>query len=78
MYWVCKTDGTIIIPTYVSETKKNAMVATKVLPKTGVEFKRQFDFDSYKAFFKEFGINDITYYIVDGHMPCVFAIFKNS
>lgn len=74
---VCKIGGTIIIPTYINENKKNAMVAAKLLSKTGVNFKRQFNLDSYKSFFKEVGISDITYHIVDGHMPCAFAIFEN-
>lgn len=74
---VCKIGGKIIIPTYINETKKNAMVAAKLLSRTGVDFKRQFNLDSYKAFFEEYGINDITYHIVDGHMPCAFAIFEN-
>lgn len=74
---VCKIGGKIIIPTYINETKKNAMVAAKLLSRTGVDFKRQFNLDSYKAFFEEYEISDITYHIVDGHMPCAFAIFEN-
>lgn len=74
---VCKIGGKIIIPTYINETKKNAVIAAKLLSRTGVDFKRQFNLDSYKAFFEEYGISDITYHIVDGHMPCAFAIFEN-
>lgn len=77
MQRVCKPGGRIIIPTYINETKKNAMVAAKLLAKTGVDFKRQFDIDSYKQFFDKMGIKDITYSVVEGHMPCAFAVFEN-
>lgn len=75
---VCKTGGKIIIPTYINKSKKNSMFAAKVLEKMGVDFKRQFDLDSYKEFFNKQGIIVKEYVIVEGRMPCAFAIIKNE
>lgn len=74
---VCKTDGKIIIPTYINNEKKNAILAAKLLGKTGIDFKRQFSFESCKRFFDSFGIKNAEYKIVSGRMPCCFASFIN-
>ena len=71
---VCKPGGKLIIPTYVNKERKNSMVAAKILSLFGVDFKRQFSLDSYKEFFINNGIDVKEYHIVEGHMPCVFAI----
>ena len=75
---VCKDSGKIIIPTYINKSKKNSMVAAKVLEKMGVDFKRQFDLDSYKEFFDKYGVDVQEYVIVEGRMPCAFAIIQNN
>lgn len=72
---VCKKGGKIVIPTYVNNEKKNAVWAAKLLGKTGVDFKRQFSMDSYKEFFIKLGVENVTYTVVEGHMPCCFASF---
>lgn len=74
---VCKAGGKIIIPTYINETKKDARATAKISSGTGVEFKKQFNLASYKSFFKECGISDIAFHVVDGRIPCAFAIFEN-
>lgn len=74
---VCKKNGKIVIPTYVNNEKKNAVVAAKILEKTGVNFKRQFSMESYKEFFKNLSVENVEYKVVEGHMPCCFAIFSN-
>lgn len=75
---VCKANGKIIIPTYINKSKKNSMVAAKILEKMGVDFKRQFDLDSYKEFFNKYGVDVKEYLIVEGRMPCAFAIIDNN
>lgn len=75
---VCKANGKIIIPTYINKSKKNSMVAAKILEKIGVDFKRQFDLDSYKEFFNKYGVDVKEYLIVEGRMPCAFAIIDNN
>lgn len=75
---VCKPNGKIIIPTYINDAKKNSVVAAKVLEKLGVDFKRQFDIDSYKEFFKKYEVTVKEYIIVEGRMPCAFAIIEND
>ena len=42
----------------------------------GADFKKQFDLDSYKSFFKEMGYDDVEYHVVDGRMPCAIAVIK--
>ncbi len=74
---VCKAGGKIIIPTYINSEKKNAVIAAKLLGKTGVDFKRQFSLQSYKEFFESFGITNAEYKTVPGRMPCCFASFIN-
>lgn len=75
---VCKANGKLIIPTYVNKSKKNSMIAAKILEKMGVDFKRQFDLDSYKEFFNKYGVDVKEYLIVEGRMPCAFAIIDNN
>ncbi len=64
-------------PFYDSFEKKNAVFAAKLLSKIGVNFKRQFSLPSYKEFFKQHNISDVRYSVVEGHMPCAFAVIDN-
>ena len=74
---VCKPGGKIILPTYINNEKKNAVIAAKVLSVFGVNFKRQFSLASYKEFIASHGIAQVEYTVVEGHMPCAFAIITN-
>ncbi len=74
---VCKKGGKMVIPTYINRQRKNAMLAAGLLEKMGVDFKRQFNLDSYKDFFSSMGLENVQYKTVDGRMPCVFAIIEN-
>ena len=78
LHRVVKPGGQIIIPTYISKTKKSAGLAVKFLEFLGAEFKQQFDLDSYKEFFEKMGCNNIEYYVVEGRMPCAIAIIKKN
>lgn len=71
---VCKPGGKLIIPTYVNKESKNSMIAAKLLSMLGVNFKRQFSLDSYKEFFIKHNVDVKEYRIVEGRMPCAFAI----
>ena len=74
---VTKPGGTIIIPTYINKSKRTGTLAVKFIELLGANFKRQFDFESYKLFFADMGYSNIEYEVVDGRMPCAFAVIKN-
>lgn len=74
---VCKSNGRIILPTYINNEKKNAIVAAKLLSAFGVKFKRQFSLATYQEFLASHHISQVEYSVVDGRMPCVFAIITN-
>ena len=74
---VTKPGGTIIIPTYINMSKGSGTAAVKFIELLGANFKRQFDFESYKQFFADMGYSNVTYEVVDGRMPCALAIIKN-
>jgi len=65
------------MPTYINNEKKNSILAAKFLSLFGVKFKRQFSLASYKEFIKSHNITQVEYSVVEGHMPCAFAIVKN-
>ena len=49
---VCRSDGRIIIPTYMNRTEKGTTNSvTGVIGKAGADFKREFTLESYKQFF---------------------------
>ncbi len=74
---VCKPNGKIIMPTYINNEKKNSILAAKLLSVFGVKFKRQFSLASYKEFISSHNITQVEYSVVEGHMPCAFAIVRN-
>lgn len=75
---VCKAGGKIIIPTYINASKGVNKKAVKLFQLAGVNFKRQFDLDSYKEFYKKAGYENVEYYIVSGRMPCAVAIITKQ
>ncbi len=74
---VCKPNGKIILPTYINNEKKNSIFAAKLLSVLGVKFKRQFSLASYKQFITSHNITWVEYSVVEGRMPCAFAIITN-
>ncbi|MBR2409108.1 MAG: class I SAM-dependent methyltransferase [Lachnospiraceae bacterium] len=74
---VCKPNGKIILPVYINNEKKNAIVVAKLLSVLGVKFKRQFSLASYKEFITSHHISRVGYSVVEGRMPCAFAIITN-
>ncbi|RKM59407.1 class I SAM-dependent methyltransferase [Butyrivibrio sp. CB08] len=75
---VVKPGGKIIIPTYINMSKKSAGLAVKFVEFLGADFKKQFDLESYKFFFKEMGYDNVEYHVVEGRMPCAIAVIKKG
>ena len=73
---VVKPGGKIIIPTYINMSKKSAGLAVKFVEFLGADFKKQFDLETYKSFFKEMGYDNVEYHVVEGRMPCAIAVMK--
>ena len=71
---VVKPGGTIVIPTYIHFQRS---VAANVFDKAGAGFKRHFDEDTYKEFFRELGIENVRYKVCEGRMNCDVAVFEN-
>lgn len=73
---VCRKNGKVIIPTYINIYKGRPSRLVKLFEKAGASFKRQFDLDSYKAFFRDAGYENAEYHVVEGKMPCAVAVIK--
>lgn len=71
---VVKPGGLIIIPTYVHFKES---IAATIFNKAGAGFKRHFEVNTYKDFFEEMGITDVTYQVCEGRISCDVAVFKN-
>lgn len=76
---VCKTDGKIIIPTYMNQTEKGKTnKVSNAIGKAGADFKREFTLDTYKRFFAEVGYTNAEYVMCQGKIPCAVAILKKA
>ncbi|MBR3044644.1 MAG: methyltransferase domain-containing protein [Oscillospiraceae bacterium] len=75
---VVKPGGRIIIPTYINMSKGTGTAAVKFITLLGADFKRQFDFESYKQFFADMGYTNVEYHVVDGRMPCAIAVITKK
>lgn len=71
---VVKPGGVIIIPTYIHFDKS---VAAEAFNKAGAGFKRHFNEDTYREFFKEMGIDNASFKVCEGRMDCDVAVFRN-
>ena len=76
---VCKSGGTIIIPTYINKTQKGKLNGVSgAIKKAGADFKREFTFDTYKQFFADAGYSTVEYVLCRGKIPCAVAIIKKG
>lgn len=76
---VCKSNGKIIIPTYMNKKQSGkSNNFSQTLGKAGVDFKRQFSFDTYKQFFENAGYTNGEYILVDGRVPCAIAVLNKK
>ena len=73
---VVKPGGIVILPTYINMAKKSGSIVVKIIDLLGADFKRQFDLESYQAFFEEMGYKGVEYVVVDGRMPCAIAVIR--
>lgn len=76
---VCKNGGKIIIPTYINKNEKgktNHLASS--IGKAGADFKRQFSFDSYIAFIKDAGYNNVDFSLIEGKIPCAVAVINKT
>ncbi|MBO7336897.1 MAG: methyltransferase domain-containing protein [Lachnospiraceae bacterium] len=71
---VVKPGGLIIIPTYIHF---GASKAASLFNKAGAGFKRYFDENTYKEFFREMGIENAVFHVSEGRMACDVAVFEN-
>ena len=76
---VCKTNGLLIIPTYMNKNKGNKTNGfVRTVGKAGADFKREFTSTTYKQFFEEAGYSDVTIEEAEGRIPCAVAIMKKK
>lgn len=75
---VCRPGGRIIIPTYINASEGTNERAVRLFEAAGVNFKRQFDMESYQKFFKDAGDKNVEYDVIDGRMPCAVAIITKG
>lgn len=72
-----KKDRKIIIPTYLSkENRGKPGIFIHILETFGAKFKKQFDLESYKAFYDNMGYENAEDIFVDGKIPCAIAIIS--
>ena len=75
---VCKPGGKIILPTYINMISRKNMLIVAAINKLGANFQKQFDLESYKAFFEEMGYRDVEFTVVEGRMPCAIAVITKK
>lgn len=75
---VCKPGGKIIVPTYINASAGVNRKAVRLLELAGVDFKRQYDLQSYQKFFEDAGYGNIAYFVVEGRMPCAVAVITKE
>ena len=72
---VCKEGGKLIIPTYVNKEKTGKTGGVvKAIGKAGADFKQQFTYSTYRAFFEKAGYRDIKTTLIQGRVPCAVAV----
>lgn len=75
---VCQKGGKVIIPTYINKAKRSSSAIVKLLALLGADFKRQFDLEGYREFFRKGGYGDVKISIVEGRMPCAVAVIEKK
>lgn len=75
---VCKPGGKMIVPTYINASKGVNRCAVRLLEMAGANFKRQYDLPSYRQFFADEGYENVSFFVVDGRMPCAVAVITKG
>ena len=73
---VCRPGGKLIIPTYVNKDKAKGFDRT--IDKAGADFKQDFTYESYRAFFAGAGYTKIRTKLIDGRVPCAIAVITKQ
>lgn len=73
---ICRPGGKLIIPTYVNKDKARGFDRT--IDKAGVDFKQDFTYESYRAFFAGAGYTKIRTKLIDGRVPCAIAVITKQ
>jgi ubiquinone/menaquinone biosynthesis C-methylase UbiE len=76
MLRVCKKGGKVIIPTYINRSEKTSKFLVKACEAVGIRFKHEFNLDSYMEFFRDMGLTDVEFFVIDGTMPCAVAVIS--
>ena len=76
MLRVCKKGGKVIIPTYINRSEKTSKFLVKACEAVGIRFKHEFTLDSYMEFFRDMGLTDVEFFVIDGTMPCAVAVIS--
>lgn len=71
---VCKPGGKMIVPTYINASEGVNKRAVRLLEMAGANFKRQYDLPSYRKFFADAGYENVSFFVVEGRMPCAVAV----
>ena len=76
---VCRTNGRIIIPTYMNRTDKGTTNGVSdIIGKAGANFRHEFTPETYKQFFAKAGYQDTDYILCEGKIPCAVAVLRKS
>ena len=73
---VCRPGGKLIIPTYVNKEKAKGF--DKTIDKAGANFKQDFTYEGYQAFFTGAGFVKIRIRLIDGRVPCAVAVISKE
>jgi len=73
---ICRPGGKLIIPTYVNKDKARGFDRT--IDKAGADFKQDFIYESYRAFFAGAGYTKIRTKLIDGRVPCAIAVITKQ
>ena len=73
---VCRTNGKLIIPTYMNKEKPTGFVT--LTDHAGADFKQQFTAASYRQFFLDAGYNSVQIIPAEGFIPCAVAVMTKN
>ena len=73
---VCRRGGKLIIPTYVNKDKAKGF--DKAIDKAGADFRQDFTYETYRAFFAGAGYRKFRTKLIDGRVPCAVAVITKS
>ena len=58
--------------------KDKAKGFDKTIDKAGADFKQDFTYDTYRAFFKGAGYRKVRTKLIDGRVPCAIAVITKD